>query len=155
LRVLLQAAAAIVVFVVTTAFTIKFYPVFAQAFEESRVRACQERLRTIAGALVRFRAEHPECADFRGLRLKGALVEGGYAREEVFACPSVRDAPAGALCYFLRLPDERAGVRALAWDHFGNHGSHALNMVDEKGRPVLLEGEQLWAWLPQQGGEAR
>jgi hypothetical protein len=78
--------------------------------------------------------------------LKDALVKGGYAKEEDFLCPSVRDVRAGQLCYFLRLPDERAG-RPVAWDRFGNHGGGALNVVRRGEKPQALDGGRLYEWL--------
>ena len=55
LRLAIQAAAAVFIFVACTTFTINFYPVFAEALEESRGAACQAHLKTLSAAIGRFR----------------------------------------------------------------------------------------------------
>jgi hypothetical protein len=148
LRLAIQAAAAVFLFLACTTFTIKFYPVFAEALEESRSEACQARLKKLGVAIGRFRDEHPDAAKaaepLHGSALRDALVRGGYAKDEDFLCPAVRGAVPGTLCYFLTLGGPG---RALACDHFGNHGHGTLNLVDENGRCRVLDGEHLGEWL--------
>lgn len=153
LRLAIQAAAAVLIFCTVTAFTVRFYPVFVEALEESRTQACQARLGKLSRAIERYRHDHPEQArqdePLHGRALRDVLLAGGYAREEDFVCPAVRGAPPGALSYFLRLPDERPGRHVTAWDKFGNHGGSGVNVVDGSGRPELLEGEGLWKWIEE------
>src|SRR5205807_2850301 len=131
--------------------TLEFYPAYVEALEERHVHACQEHLRVLEAAVTRYAKEHSEARDsqqLQGFALRDALVKGGYAHEEDFLCPSVRGVRAGQVCYFVRLPDARPG-RPVAWDRFGNHGGGALNVVRQGGKPELLEGGRLWAWLTE------
>jgi len=152
-RLGIQVAAAIVVFACCTLFTLEFYPAYVEALEERNVHGCQEHLHAIDVAIEHYARDHPEqlqqAEPLQNLALRDALIRGGYAREEDFLCPSVRGARAGALCYFIKLPEAGSGHRPVAWDHFGNHGGGALNVVRPGGPPTLLDGARLWAWLSE------
>ncbi|MEZ0227579.1 MAG: hypothetical protein ACAI25_03085, partial [Planctomycetota bacterium] len=152
LRLSIQAAAAVLIFAICTFSTLQFYPAYVEALEERDVRACQEHLRSLESAVTRYAKDHPEAVAqaVQGLALRRALIEGGYAKADDFVCPHVRGATQGSLCYFVRLPDSRPGGRIVAWDHFGNHGGGTLNVIRQGGRPELLEGARLWAWLTEE-----
>jgi hypothetical protein len=143
LRIAIQAAAAVLLFVLCTSFTVLFYPVVVLALEESRERVCQEHLARVGHALVSYRRDHPDTAgDPRGsYAIRDALVRGGYARLEDFECPAA--ARAGAGSFFLKLPEPNAPERAvLAWDQLGNHGS-GINVVLNDGHIEHIDAERL------------
>lgn len=153
LRIGIQAAAAVLIFAVCTFATLQLYPAYVEALEERHVRDCQEHLRALESAVTRYAKDHPETSKgepLQGLALRDALVKGSYVSEDTFLCPHVRGARPGSLCYFVRLPDTRPGGRIVAWDHFGNHGGGTLNVVRQGGKPELLEGGRLWAWLVEE-----
>jgi hypothetical protein len=143
-RIAIQAAAAVLLFALCTAFTVTFYPVAVQALEDSRLRACQERLARIGAALKRYRADHPDVAsDPTGpYALRDALVRGGYAREEDFVCPAAHHGP-GAVSFFLRLPDASGSDRSVVgYDRLGNH-AEGLNVLRADGRVEHLAADEL------------
>src|SRR5690606_38201192 len=59
LRLVVQAAAAAVLFAVSAGFAVMYYPAIAEALEEKRVRACQAKLVALQRAALRYRAERP------------------------------------------------------------------------------------------------
>jgi hypothetical protein len=136
-RVVVQAAAAAVLFVVCSSFAVVFYPAVTHALEERDVVLCQEQLRRLNAAALRYRAEHPQGERLCGANLRRALVRGGYASEQDFTCPSRRGRQLGSSSYQGDLPGGVAPVASrhvLFWDTFTNHGTSGFNVVRIDGR---------------------
>lgn len=128
LRVLLQALAASILFLVCTGLVAAFYPGVMEAMRDDHERECQEHLKRIASALRKYRELHPEAevdsSEKRGRRLRDALVLAGLATRDDFHCPGMRAGRSDSdLGYVIKLPASvDAGSREpVAWDCFDNH----------------------------------
>jgi hypothetical protein len=147
LRVFTQAAAALLLFAASTSFVAVFYPAVVHAIDERHVHRCQERLQTLARAARAYAAEHPEARDLRGVALRQALVDGGYADPHDFVCPGPRGKDLGENSYVGAF----GAGGPVFWDRFGNHAD-GFNVVDLDGRVRCMAVDDLQAWLPR--GEA-
>lgn len=153
-RVVTQAAAAVVLFAASTAFVAVYYPAVTHAIDERRVLRCQDQLRRLAAAAVRYRREHPTGPELRGAALRGALVHGGYLDPHDLECPGPRGRDLRESSYMGVLPASPAGAPGtlapdvpLFWDLFGNHAD-GFDVVHADGRVRLLGAVDLDAWLP-------
>ncbi len=148
LRLFAQAAAAAALFAVCTGFVVAYYPAVAQALEDRRVRRCQERLRTLQAAALRYRHERPDAPTLRGAELRKALIEGGYADLSSFVCPGHRGEALQERSYFGELPPGGEALtvgQPLFWDRFGNHGE-GFNVVYADGRLEIVTVDALASW---------
>ncbi len=153
LRVVLQAAAALVLFGVSTTFVAVFYPAVVHAVEQRRVHDCQARLREVAAAIVRYRQERPDAPALRGAALRAALVEGGSLDRGALVCPGPRGADLAENSFVAELPPadpaDPAVIppgRPLCWDRFGNH-AEGFNVVYAGGRVEVVPVEGLARWM--------
>lgn len=153
-RVVTQAAAAVVLFAASTAFVAAYYPAVTHAIDERRVLRCQDQLRRLAAAAVRYRREHPTGPELRGAALRGALVQGGYLDPHDLECPGPRGRDLRESSYMGVLPASPAATPGalppdvpLFWDLFGNHAD-GFDVVHADGRVRLLGAVDLDAWLP-------
>jgi hypothetical protein len=152
-RVVTQAAAAVALFAVSTAFVAAYYPAVTHAIDERRVLRCQDQLRRLAAAAVRYRREHPTGPELRGAALRGALVQGGYLDPHDLVCPGPRGRDLRESSYMGVLPAAPAATPGalppdvpLFWDLFGNHAD-GFDVVHADGRVHLLGALDLDAWL--------
>ncbi|MBI3726382.1 hypothetical protein HY251_20845 [bacterium] len=144
-----QAAAAVLIFLLTSGFAITFYPVFVEALEESRVQACQARLGKVTVALRAYRKDHPDAdvSELKGTALRDALVHGGYLVPQDLLCPAVHGARPGMVCFELRVPDADCDPQCvLAWDRFGNH-SGGFDIAYADGHTEYVETRDFSTWL--------
>jgi len=153
-RVVTQAAAAVALFAASTAFVAAYYPAVTHAIDERRVLRCQDQLRRLAAAAVRYRREHPAGPELRGAALRGALVQGGYLDPHDLECPGPRGRDLREASYMGVLPASPAATPGavspdvpLFWDLFGNHAD-GFDVVHADGRVRLLGAVDLDAWLP-------
>lgn len=156
LRLVIQAAAATVLFAVSAGFAVMYYPAIAEALEEKRVRACQAKLVTLQRAALRYRAERPSAPALRGAELRLALVRGGYVDELVFVCPGHHGEALRERSFFGELPagsDPLPGGRPMFWDRFGNHGE-GFNVVYADGRVETVTVDALASWHRRTSGPA-
>jgi prepilin-type processing-associated H-X9-DG protein len=156
LRLVVQAAAAAALFVVCGGFVVAYYPAIAQAFEDGRVRRCQQRLGRLKAAALLYRAERPEAPALRGAPLRRALVQGGYLDELELVCPGHHGEALGERSYYGELPAGAEPLptgRALFWDRFGNHSS-GFNVVYADGRVETVTVDALGSWHRRMSGEA-
>jgi len=156
-RVLLQAAAAVVLFVGTGAFFAVFQPAVAHALEERRLHACGERLARLAEAAARYRAEWPEGEALSGHELRRALIDGGYADPADFVCAGPWGDELGRASFDGDLPAGPIGKRApVFWEKFGNHPS-GVSVAYADGRVELVTSASFGQWWrdrqPGSGGE--
>jgi hypothetical protein len=149
-RLTVQAAAAVVLVGVCTAFTSVYYPAVVHAWEDRDVDRCQERLRHLGQEVQRYREEHPNSPTLRGPELRRALIEGGYADVSDFECPSERGRELGSLSYLGHLPGSDEALpdeaeRPVLWDRFGNH-PYAFNVVYANGHVQTVDVNDLSRW---------
>lgn len=161
LRVVVQAAAALVLFGVSTTFVAVYYPAMVHAVEQRRLHDCQERLRVMARAIVRYRHERPDAPALRGAALRAALIEGGYLDVAELVCPGPRGADLRENSFVAELPpadeaDPRTipPNRPVCWDRFGNH-AEGFNVVYADGRVEVVPVEGLARWMGRDGGASR
>lgn len=154
-RFVLQAAAAVILFGVSSIFVATYYPVVSHALEERDQIECQKRLRHLRKAALRYRAEHPEGGALVGFELRRELIRGGYADESDFVCPSERGHELGVRSYLGELPaataptsSEGKAERPVFWDRFGNHSS-GFNLIRLDGSVSLVSEENLTRWRLQ------
>lgn len=157
LRVLSQAAAALLLFGVSTTFVAVFYPAMIHAVEQRRLGACQEQLRVVAAAIKRYRQERPDAPELRGAALRVALVEGGYLASAALVCPGPRGHDLGENSFVAELPpadpahpETLPAGRPVCWDRFGNH-AEGFNVVYGDGRVEVVPVDGLARWM-QRGG---
>ncbi|MCO5166921.1 MAG: hypothetical protein M9894_11210 [Planctomycetes bacterium] len=157
LRLVTQAAAALLLFGVCTSFVAVFYPAMIHAVEERRLHDCQERLREVARAVVRYRHERPDAPALRGAALRAALVEGGYLDASRLVCPGPRGHDLGQNSFWAELPPPDPadptripGGRPVCWDRFGNH-AEGFNVVYADGRVEVVPVEDLARWMGRAG----
>lgn len=158
LRFGIQAAAAVLLFGISSLFVALYYPAVSHALEERDQVRCQARLATLQQAARRYRSEHPQGPALVGFELRAELIRGGYANELDFVCPSHRGQELGQRSYVGELPAgvaELSSGRPLFWDRFGNHSS-GFNLVRVDGRLDHVPEEGLTSWRLRQapGGEA-
>ena len=155
-RFLLQAAAAVVLFGISSIFVATYYPAVSHALEERDQVECQKRLRHLRAASIRYRNEHPEGGALVGFELRRELIRGGYADETDFVCPSERGQELGVRSYLGEIPaagvaqaaSASQGERPVFWDRFGNHSS-GFNLIRLDGRVSLVSEENLPRWRLQ------
>jgi len=155
-RFLVQAAAAVVLFGVSSLFVATYYPAVSHALEERDQVECQKRLRHLRAAGIRYRNEHPEGHSLVGFELRRELIRGGYADETDFVCPSERGQELGVRSYLGEIPagsvaqtsSASRGERPVFWDRFGNHSS-GFNLIRLDGRVSLVSEENLPRWRLQ------
>lgn len=155
-RFVLQAAAAVILFGISSVFVATYYPAVSHALEERDQLQCQERLRHLRKAALRYRNEHPEGGALVGFELRRELIRGGYADESDFVCPSARGQELGVRSYLGEIPAggvapaSSAGQseRPVFWDRFGNHSS-GFNLIRLDGRVSLVSEENLTRWRLQ------
>lgn len=153
MRVVFQAAAALVLFGVSTTFVAVFYPAVVHAVEQRRLHDCQERLREVAAAIARYRQERPDAPALRGAALRAALVEGGYLDASALVCAGPRGADLGENSFVAELPPADPAQptvippdRPVCWDRFGNH-AEGFNVVYAGGRVEVVPVEGLARWM--------
>lgn len=153
LRVVFQAAAALVLFGACTTFVAVFYPAVVHAVEQRRLHDCQERLREVAAAIARFRHERPDAPALRGPALRAALIDGGYLDASRLVCPGPRGQDLGQNSFVAELPAADADAphvippaRPVCWDRFGNH-AEGFNVVYADGRVEVVPVEGLARWM--------
>lgn len=148
-QVLLQSAAAVVLFGISCVFVAAYYPVVVQAYGDRQHERCRERLARLGAAVQRYLREHPDADPerLRGSALRAALVEGGYADVEDFRCPA-QSTPLG---YNGWLP-RGEGNPVVFMDQLGNHPD-GLNVVYASGRTELVSLEALHRRLEGELGE--
>lgn len=153
LRVLVQAAAALLLFGVSTTFVAVFYPAMIHAVEQKRLGDCQERLRVVAAAMKRYRQERPDAPELRGSALRAALVQGGYVDAAALVCPGPRGHDLGENSFMAELPpadparpDVLPAGRPVCWDRFGNH-AEGFNVVYGDGRVEVVPVDGLARWM--------
>jgi hypothetical protein len=155
-RFVLQAAAAVVLFGISSIFVATYYPAVSHALEERDQVECQKRLRHLRVAALRYRKEHPEGGALVGFELRRELIRGGYADESDFVCPSERGQELGVRSYLGEIPAASVaqtasgsqGERPVFWDRFGNHSS-GFNLIRLDGRVSLVSEENLTRWRLQ------
>ncbi|MGE0712943.1 MAG: hypothetical protein AB7N76_04100 [Planctomycetota bacterium] len=157
LRVVLQSAAAVLFFALTSAFVAVYYPAITHALQERDLGRCQAQLRRLHAAAQRYREEHPAGPRLRGADLRRALIQGGYASERDFTCPSRRGQKLGARSYQGDLPAGVAAVGSgaqhpLFWDTPSNHDT-AFNVVRQSGRVQSVPVEDLGVLWRERGAE--
>ena len=153
LRFVLQAAAAVVLFGVSSLFVAIYYPAVSHALQERDQVECQVRLLRLHAAATRYRTEHPGGVALVGFDLRRELIRGGYADELDFVCPSERGQTLGIRSYVGELPADVASVssqsalndRPLFWDRFGNH-PRGFNLVRLDGRVAGISEDGLMRW---------
>lgn len=157
LRLVTQAAAALLLFGVCTTFVAVFYPAVVHAVEQRRLHDCQERLREVARAIARYRHERPDAPALRGPALRAALVEGGYLDASRLVCPGPRGHDLGQNSFVAELPApdpadpaRLPGGRPVCWDRFGNH-AEGFNVVYADGRVEVVPVEGLARWMGRSG----
>lgn len=151
-RFVLQAAAAVILFGVSSVFVAAYYPAVSHALEERDQAQCQARLRVLHAAAERYRKEHPEGPALVGFELRRELIQGGYTDESDFVCPSDRGQELGMRSYIGEIPAGIASAtsgshaeRPLFWDRFGNHSS-GFNLIRLDGRVSAVTEEGLTRW---------
>lgn len=152
-RFMVQAAAAVVLFGVSSLFVAVYYPAVSYALAERDQTKCQSHLRRLQAAATRYRVEHPQGPALVGFELRGELIRGGYADELDFVCPSERGHELGVRSYVGDLPAGVAstssgsalGARPLFWDRFGNHSS-GFNVIRVDGRVNSISEDGLTRW---------
>jgi len=148
LRLCLQAAAALVLFGICTAFVVVYYPAVTYALEDGRLKNCQERLVRLQKAALRYRAEHPDSPELRDQALSKALVEGGYLDPLDLVCPGHRGKELQERSYLGKLPAGSQALdpdRPIFWDRFGNH-STGYNAVFASGRVETVPVDDFAGW---------
>jgi hypothetical protein len=147
-RLLVQAAAAAVLFGVCTTFVAVFYPAVTYALEERRVQRCQDQLTRLGQAARRYHDEHPEAAALHGAELRRALIRGGYADPHDFVCPGHAGKELGERAYVGSLPPGSEPLpldRPVIYDRFANHSS-GFNVAYGSGRVETITIDAFATW---------